>query len=95
MRNETYNPFSGVTPNFGPFAPLVESKIGVLLAIVWAAGFVYVAVSLVIVLARLARAKQGGYHDEFEQARNDVLKPLVALVALAAVPVIYVTTTSV
>ena len=65
------------------------------ISIIWAGAFVFVAALLILAGARMAKAKKGGYHDEFDEARVAIVWPLVALVVLAAIPVIYVTATQI
>jgi hypothetical protein len=83
------NPFDGVKPDFGPFQGLIGSKVGVFLALVWAIAFVYVGYHLVVGVAKLARARAGGYGDDLARTREGLMMTVVSIVALAAVPVIY------
>lgn len=84
-----YNPFEGITPNFGPFEGLLSNKIGTFLAIAWAAAFVYVAFHLMVSIARVATSRRGGYGNDLEDARNQLIRNAAAAVGLAALPVIY------
>ncbi|MFY0408623.1 hypothetical protein [Solicola sp. PLA-1-18] len=84
-----FNPFDGISPDFGPFEGLFTSRIGTFLAIVWAAAFVYVAFCLLLAIARVATSRKGGYGDDLDDARNQLLRNAAAAVLLAAVPVIF------
>lgn len=83
------NPFDGVSPSFGPFQPVIESKIGMFLALVWALGFVYTAYYLVTGITRLSRARKGGYGNDLDDVKTDVTISAAATIGLVAVPVIY------
>ncbi|MFC9233641.1 hypothetical protein ACFTZI_32580 [Streptomyces decoyicus] len=84
-----YNPFSGVTPTFGPFGPLLTSKIGMFLGLVWALGFSFVGYQLVIAIAKVSASKKNGYGDNLDDAKKDLLLTASATVGLASVPVIF------
>ncbi|MDO9380937.1 MAG: hypothetical protein Q7T56_19000 [Nocardioidaceae bacterium] len=84
-----FNPFDGISPSFGPFQGLFTSRVGVFLAIVWAAAFVYVAFCLLVAIARVATSRRGGYGDDLDDARNQLIRNAAAAVLLAAVPVIF------
>jgi hypothetical protein len=87
--NLAFNPFDGVSPSFGPFNTLLKSKIGMFLALVWAICLCITAYNLLVGLTKLGNAKQGGYGDSLQEAKNDSLKAAAATVALVAAPVIY------
>jgi prepilin signal peptidase PulO-like enzyme (type II secretory pathway) len=84
-----FNPFNGVSPSFGPFQGLLTSKIGMFLALVWALCFVYTGYHLMTGVARLSRAKKGGYGDDLDDVKTDVVKAAAATIGLVALPVIY------
>lgn len=84
-----YNPFNGVTPTFGPFAPLLQSKVAMFLGLAWVLGFSYTAYHLVVSMAAVSRARKGGYGENLDDAKNDLFKAGVATVGLAAIPVLY------
>lgn len=84
-----FNPFNGVSPSFGPFQGVLSSKIGMFLALAWALCFVYTAYHLMTGVARLAKARKGGYGDDLDDVRTDVTKAAAATIGLAALPVIY------
>ena len=88
-----YNPFDGIKPGFGPFAPIFSSWVGILLAALWAAALVYVAVHLILAIAAMAKARRQHRADP-EATAWGVLWPIGTLIALALVPVIYVTATT-
>ncbi|MEU7230044.1 hypothetical protein [Streptomyces chrestomyceticus] len=83
-----FNPFDGVSPSFGPFDPLLKSKIGIFLGAVWAGGLCFAAYHLMIALAGIARARKG-YGDDLDDSKKALLFASVAIVALAAAAVIY------
>lgn len=83
------NPFDGVSPSFGPFQDILSSKIGMFLALAWALCFVYTAYHLMTGIARLAKARKGGYGDDLDDVKTDVTKAAAATIGLVAVPVIY------
>ena len=87
----SYDPFNGISPSFGPFSGLLESKIGIFLSLVWAVGFVFVAYHFVVNVASIARSGKGGYGDNLHESRRNLLWTVVAAVALASVPVLYAT----
>lgn len=89
-----YDPFRGISPSFGPFQGLLESKIGIFLSLVWALGFVFVAYHFVVNVASVARSGKGGYGDNLHESRKNLLWTVVAAVALASVPVLYATVVS-
>jgi hypothetical protein len=84
-----FNPFNGVTPSFGPFQGLLQSKVGIFLALAWAIGFVYVAYFLLESIARMARARKGGYGSDLDETKRDIGLAAAAAVGLSALPVIY------
>ncbi|WP_327072040.1 hypothetical protein [Kitasatospora sp. NBC_01302] len=84
-----FNPFDGVTPSFGPFQPILTSKLGMFLALAWALCFVYTAYHLMTGIARLANARKGGYGDDLDTVKTDVTKAAAATIGLVALPVIY------
>ncbi|WP_433860332.1 hypothetical protein [Streptomyces kronopolitis] len=84
-----YNPFSGVTPTFGPFGPLLTSKVGMFLGLAWVLGFSYTGYQLVIAISKASTAKKGGYGDNLDDAKRDLLFAAAATVGLASLPVIY------
>lgn len=89
------NPFDGISPSFGPFSGLLESRLGILLALVWACAFVYTAYQLAIAIAKLARARQGGYGQDMEESRNHVFWAGGATIGLVALPALYAVLVSV
>jgi len=81
--------WKNITPSFGPFAPVLEHPVGVLIALVWAAGFVYVGVQLTSSIARMAKAKKANVPDVYEEAKSEVLWPAGATVGLALIPILW------
>ncbi len=86
---QDYNPFNGVTPSFGPFSPLLTSKVGLLLGVAWAAAMVYAAYHLLEGIGRCASASRQGYADNLAEAKRALVMPIVAIIGLAAAPIIY------
>ncbi len=84
-----YNPFNGVSPSLGPFQSILNSRIGMFLALAWALCFVYTAYHLMVSVARLAKARKGGYGDDLDDVKTDVTKAAAATIGLVALPVIY------
>ncbi|MFI9041640.1 hypothetical protein [Streptomyces sp. NPDC053726] len=83
------NPFNGVVPSFGPFSTILQSKIGMFLALAWALCFVYTGYHLMTSVARMARARKGGYGDDLDDVKTEVTKAAAATIGLVALPVIY------
>jgi hypothetical protein len=83
------NPFDWATPSLGPFAPILQSKIGMLLGVAWALAFVYCAYWMVVNIAKMARARQGGLADNLEEARTGLFWSGGATVGLVIVPLVY------
>jgi hypothetical protein len=75
-------------PSLGPFAPLFNSWITVIVSIVWLGCFLYVAVHLLIAVAKLARARQQHRGYGVEDAVADMILPVVALVLLSSIVVL-------
>lgn len=80
--------FDNITPGFGPFAAIFDSWVSTLLAAVWAGGFVFAAVNLVLAIATIAKARKQHRMDSEDQVWK-VLWPIGTLVALVLVPVIW------
>lgn len=83
-----YNPFDGVTPGFGPFAPIFSSWVGILIGIVWAGAFIYCAIQLIVGIAKVAQARRRHQVDA-EGNITAVIWPIGAIVFLGLVPVIW------
>ncbi len=84
-----YNPWDGVSPDFGVFTPIIKSKAGMFLGAFWAGGFLYASFKLIEAITLMARSKRQGYSDALEEAKSGVGWTAVTIVALAAVPAIY------
>lgn len=82
--------WDGITPSFGPFAGLLESKVGIFLALAWMVGFIYVAYHLMEAIARMVRARRGGYGEDMSETKRDLLLSSASAIALAALPAIWV-----
>lgn len=80
--------FDGIRPGFGPFADIFSDWIGIIIAIVWACGFVYCAINLILGIAAVASARRQ-HRADGEGAVWKILWPIGGLVALSLVPVIY------
>ncbi|AQP52735.1 hypothetical protein [Tessaracoccus flavescens] len=80
--------FDNITPGFGPFAPIFDSWVGVLIAAVWAGAFIYCAVQLVIGIGAVAKARKQHRVDS-ESTVWAILWPIGAIVGLVLVPVIW------
>lgn len=85
----TFNPFDGISPDFGPFAPLLESRTDKIIAAVWAGAFVYLAYRLITNTAAFSKAKKGRYGKDLDEAKEEMVWSAGALVAVAAVGSIY------
>ncbi|MGJ9414429.1 hypothetical protein ACHAAC_17145 [Aeromicrobium sp. CF4.19] len=83
------NPFDGINPSFGPFTGLLESRLGVLLALAWAIAFVFCAWQLIVAVAKLSRAKSGGYGNDLDESRNHAFWAGGAVIILVALPAIF------
>lgn len=82
--------FSNITPGFGPFQALFTHWAGILIAAVWAGGFIYAVISLILAVANVLRARKQHRHDSDELLAK-VLIPVGVIIALVLVPVVYVT----
>jgi hypothetical protein len=88
-----FNPFDGVTPDFGTFLSagnIFKSA----LAIVWAGALCYLAAKLILAGAKMANARRHGYANSVEDALGEVKWVLGALVVVVAAPIIFLATTS-
>ncbi len=83
------NPFDGLHPSWGPFAPILESKVAMGLALIWAGAFAYTAYHFVVGTAKLAKARVQHRANDYEEAKGDLFWPAVATILLGSVPVIY------
>lgn len=83
-----YNPFDGIKPGFGPFAPIFTSWVGILIAALWAAALIYAAVHLILAIAAMAKARRQHRADP-ESTAWAVVWPIGTIIALGLVPVIY------
>lgn len=83
------NPFDWATPSLGPFAPILQSKIGMLLGVAWALAFCYCAYWMIVSVAKLARARQAGLADNLDEARNGVMWSGAATIGLVIIPLVY------
>lgn len=84
-----YNPFNGISPSFGPFSSILESKIGIFLAIVWAGALAFVAYHLLVGTASLVKSRNGGYAGDLADDRQKVLLCVGVVVLLMAMPAIW------
>ena len=89
------NPFDGINPSFGPFTDLLQSRLGILLAVVWACAFFYTGYQLAIGIAKLSRARSGGYGNDMEESRSHVFWAGLATIGLVALPALYAVLVSV
>lgn len=85
-----FNPFSGVSPSFGPFQDILTSKVGMFLGLVWAGCFCFTAYHLMVGIAQFARSKKGGYGDDLSEVRTNLILAGGATIGLVAAPAIYV-----
>lgn len=86
---DTWNPFDGINPNFGPFAPLLESRVDKIVALVWVCALAYLGAQLIINMVAFGKAKRGRYGKELDEAKADMIWNGAALVGVAAVGSIY------
>lgn len=82
------NPFDGIKPSLGPFASVLSNPIGIILALIWALGFIWAAGALVTNLAGFAKARRAGRSHQADDALTGVAWSGGAIVLLGAVPVI-------
>lgn len=85
MDDETFNIFDGVKPSFGPFASVLASPAKMLLSILMAVAFVYIAAHLIISIAKIAKARNQRRIDP-EDASTSVMYPILAAIGLVALP---------
>ncbi|MGP4112317.1 hypothetical protein ACTWP5_15560 [Streptomyces sp. 4N509B] len=88
-RAEDFNPFDGVRPSFGPFAPLLESKFGMFLALAWIIGFFVCAYFLVEAIARVGRSKRQGIAGDLDETRAELVRVGAATIGMASLPVVF------
>ncbi|UCM87990.1 hypothetical protein [Streptomyces marincola] len=86
---EQFNPFSGVSPSFGPFAPLLESKFGMFLALAWLIGFFVCAYFLIEAIARAAKSRRQGMAGDLDETRGELVRVGAATIGMASLPVLY------
>ena len=87
--------WNNITPNFGPFAPILQEPVGVLLAAAWALGFVVLGFFLIESLVRMGKARRANVPDVYEDAKSGLFWPAVGIIALAALPVIWAVLTGI
>lgn len=80
--------FDNITPGFGPFQNLLTNWAGILIAAVWAGAFIWTAISLILAIANILKARKQHRADS-EEVVAKVLWPIGVLAALVLVPVIY------
>jgi hypothetical protein len=83
------NIFNGVAPSLGPFAPILETKIGMFIGVVWALAFFYCGYHLIEGIARAARSSSGGFSGGVMEARRDLGWSAAATIGLVALPAIW------
>ncbi len=86
---EQFNPFEGISPSFGPFAPLLESKFGMFLALAWLIGFFVCAYFLVESIARAAKSRRQGIAGDLDETRGELVRVGAATIGMASLPVLY------
>ncbi len=86
---DSYNPFDGIDPSFGPFSGLLSSKVGMLLALTWVLAFCYCGFHMVIGFATLARGRTQRVADGIEEGKQTLLWSGGAVMGLAVLPLIY------
>lgn len=84
-----FNPFDGIKPSLGPFAPVLSNPIGILLALIWAGGLIWAAIALVINFAGLAKARRGDRPHQADQSFQNIMISGGSIILLFAAPVIY------
>lgn len=84
-----YNPFSGISPSFGPFNGVLSSKIGIMLSLAWAIAFCWAAYQLIESGGRLASAKKSKNPVALQEAQGDIVMPVAGTIFLAILPLIY------
>lgn len=82
------NLFDNITPSFGPFQNLFMHWGGIVIAAVWAFGFVVTVIVLILTIVGILRArKQHRADGETELARLGW--PIGVLIGLVLIPTIY------
>jgi hypothetical protein len=87
--SEDFNPFDGLSPSFGPFEPLLESKFGMFLALAWMIGFFVCAYFLIEGIARAARSKRQGLGGDLDETRGELVRVGAATIGMASLPLVY------
>ncbi|MBO0731793.1 MAG: hypothetical protein J2P57_21215 [Acidimicrobiaceae bacterium] len=84
-----WNPFKKIAPSFGPFRPILESRVNSLLALAWIIALCYLGFRLVTNLSAFGKAKKGRYGTDLSEAKEDLAWSAGAIVAVAAIGSIY------
>ena len=69
-------------PDLGPLAPLFASRLSTIVSIIWFGCLIFVAVRLMIALAKFFIAKKRGMGDSLGESLHDVIWPTILLIAL-------------
>jgi len=88
LPGDQFNPWNGVTPDLGPFGTLTAWKVA--LGVVWAGAFIYSAFRGISAVVCLMRAHRNRYSEGWAQALEDLQKWAIGLVALVAMPGLWV-----
>lgn len=83
------NPFDGISPNFNVFGVEFTSLWQVLLAGVWAIGFVILAFLGIFAWVKAGRAKSAANVHGYQEALEDVKKWVISLIGLVSLPVLF------
>jgi hypothetical protein len=87
--SEGYNPFSGISPSFGPFNDILSSKVGMLLALVWVLAFCYCGFHMTLGFATIARGRVTRATDAIEEGKTTLMWSGAAVMGLALLPLVY------
>jgi hypothetical protein len=87
--SEGYNPFSEISPSFGPFNDILSSKVGMLLALVWVLAFCYCGFHMTLGFATIARGRVTRATDAIEEGKTTLMWSGAAVMGLALLPLVY------
>jgi len=80
------NPLQDITPDLGPFAPLLDTKWKQLLAAAWFFWLLYAIWHLLRAIGEAYRQRETGIYGGLEQARQEITKNAFVVAGLVAAP---------
>lgn len=87
---EGKNPWDFVNgPSFGPFAGLLQDRVGQLMALVWMVCLFATAYFLIVNITKLGKARGSARPHEVAEVRTDLAWSAVATVGVIAAPAVY------